>query len=305
MAAIYKSDEGRQAVQNQYRRVLERWPVACEQRFVTTREGETFVIASGDPTAPPLVLLHGSGGNSATWMRDVGTWAREHRVYAVDVIGEPGLSAQSRPPLASSAYADWLEDVWGGLGLEKASVVGISLGGWLGLDYAVRRPDRVASLTLISPSGIGRQNRWLLLKIGLLRLFGTRGLLRSLELASGRAAALPRPMIDALLLVFRNFRPRMDRIPRFTDADLANLPMPVQVVVGSDDALLDSHETRVRVERFVRNASVTWIEGSGHILPPQTSTVSEFLRGLRTQFPAAILSSIAAREECSGSLTSS
>ena len=305
MAAIYKSDEGRQAVQSQYRRVLERWPVACEQRVVPTREGETFVVISGDPAAPPLVLFHGSGGNSATWMRDIGTWAREHRVYAVDLIGEPGLSAPSRPPLASSAYADWLEDVWAGLGLEKASVVGISLGGWLGLDFAVRRPHRVTSLTLISPAGIGQQNRWLLLKIGLLRLFGTRGLLRSLELVSGRSAALPRPMVDALLLVFGNFRPRMDRIPRFTDADLANLAMPVHVVVGSDDALLNSRETRVRVERFVRNASVTWIEGSGHILPSQASIVADFLRGERTQSPAAIRLSIAASEAWSGILTNS
>ena len=64
MAAIYKSDEGRHAVQSQYRRVLERWPVACEQRVVPTREGETFIITSGDPAAPPLVLFHGSGGNS-------------------------------------------------------------------------------------------------------------------------------------------------------------------------------------------------------------------------------------------------
>ena len=115
----------------------------------------------------------------------------------------------------------------------------------------------------------------------------------------------PRPEVDALLLVFRNFRPRMDRIPRFADEDLANLAMPVHVVVGSDDALLNSQETRVRAERFVRNASVTWIDGSGHILPSQASTVAEFLRGVRTQSPAAIRSSIAASEACSGSLTNS
>jgi pimeloyl-ACP methyl ester carboxylesterase len=175
VADIYKSEAGRQAVEEQYRRVLERWPVACEQRIVSTRQGDTFVIISGDPSAAPVVLFHGSGTNSGSWMRDVTTWSPHHRVYAVDMIGEPGLSAPSRPPLASSAYAEWLDDVWAGLGLEKASVVGISLGGWLGLDFAIRRPSRVASLFLISPSGIGRQNHMLLLKVGVLRLFGTRG----------------------------------------------------------------------------------------------------------------------------------
>lgn len=282
VAGIYRSEAGRQAIESQYRRVLTRWPVPCEQRIVSTRQGDTFVVASGNPSAPPLVLLHGSGTNSASWMRDVAMWAQGHRVYTVDMIGEPGLSAPSRPPLASSAYAEWLGDVWVGLGLERASVVGISLGGWLGLDFAIRRPDRVASLALISPSGIGRQNVVLLLKVGVLRLCGTWGLLKSLELVSGGASALPKPLVDAMLVVFRNFRPRMERIPRCSDADLASLSMPVHVVVGSDDALLDAHETRERVERCVRNASVTCVPNAGHILPPQTTTVLEFLNRVRT-----------------------
>jgi pimeloyl-ACP methyl ester carboxylesterase len=111
-------------------------------------------------------------------------------------------------------------------------------------------------------------------------MFGTWGLLKSLEIVSGKKAAIPTPMVDALLTVFRNFRPRMERIPRFTDTDLAGLSIPVQVVVGSDDALLNSHETRERVERHVRTARVITIENAGHILPPQTAAVAQFLEGL-------------------------
>jgi pimeloyl-ACP methyl ester carboxylesterase len=80
-----------------------------EQRIVPTRQGNTFVVVSGNPSSRPVVLLHGSGANSAWWMRDATAWAQHHRVYAVDVIGEPGLSAPSRPPLASPAYAEWLD----------------------------------------------------------------------------------------------------------------------------------------------------------------------------------------------------
>jgi pimeloyl-ACP methyl ester carboxylesterase len=280
---IYTSDAGRQAVEGQYRRILEHWPVWCEQRIVATRQGPTFVIVSGDPAAPPMVLFHGSGTNSASWMRDVATWARRHRVHALDMIGEPGLSARSRPPLASPAYAEWLDDVWAGLGLERASVVGISLGGWLALDYAIRRPTRVASLSLIASAGIGRQNHWLLLKVGVLRLFGTRGLLKSLELVAGRTQPLPKPMIDALLVVFRHYKPRMDRIPRFADRDLAGLSMPVQIIVGEDDRLLDSRETRQRVARCLPGASLTCLEDTGHIVPPQTTAIAGFLESIHAQ----------------------
>jgi hypothetical protein len=73
----------------------------------------------------------------------------------------------------------------------------------------------------------------------------------------------------------------MERIPRCTDADLAALSMPVQVIVGSNDALLDSTETCERVKRCVRKASVTCVKNAGHILPPQTATVIEFLDCIR------------------------
>src|SRR5439155_21218399 len=100
-----------------------------EHLHIETREGETFVIASGPPDAPGVLLLHGSTTNSIMWMSNVAGWARDFRVYAVDVIGEPGLSAPSRPPLDSPAYADWLDDLLSGLGLSTVSIVGASLGG--------------------------------------------------------------------------------------------------------------------------------------------------------------------------------
>ena len=102
MRDIYKSEAGRRVVEEQYRRVLKRWPVASEQRIVPTRQGASFVIVSGDPSAPPVVLLHGSGRTPHRGWATSLTWAQHHRVYAVDVIGEPGLSAPSRPPLASA-----------------------------------------------------------------------------------------------------------------------------------------------------------------------------------------------------------
>jgi pimeloyl-ACP methyl ester carboxylesterase len=146
-----------------------------------TREGETFVVASGPREAPALLLLHGSGTNAAMWRGEVATWARDFRVYAVDVIGEPGLSAPSRPPWGSEAYAGWLDDVLAGLGHPSASIVGVSLGGWLAIDYATRRPGRVQRLVLLCPGGIGRQ-KWAVFLLVLLVLpfgqWGTRTALR-------------------------------------------------------------------------------------------------------------------------------
>jgi pimeloyl-ACP methyl ester carboxylesterase len=147
MTTIYKSDEGARAVRERYLEILKRWPVPNEQMRVPTRQGETFVIACGEKTAMPLLLFHGSAGNSAMWMGDVRAWAGHYRVYSIDLIGEAGLSAPTRPPLASEEYALWLDDVLKVLSITKAAIVGVSLGGWLALDYSTRRPERVVSLS--------------------------------------------------------------------------------------------------------------------------------------------------------------
>jgi len=284
VTSIYKSEAGKQAVERRYRETLARWPVAHQQIVVPTRQGDTFIVASGNPGAPPIVLLHGSGANASMWMHDAAAWAREFRVYAVDLIGEPGLSAPSRPPLASGAYVEWMDDVWQALALLSAAIVGISLGGWLGLEYASKRPERVASLSAISPSGVGSQNRAFLLKAGVLLMLGEWGRRRALRLVTvGRE--LPREAAEPLMLRFRHFRPRMEPVPICTDADLAALTMPVQLIAGGRDVMLRSEETRDRMQRHVRNLEVIFLEAAGHIVAGQDAAIASFLR--RTITPRA------------------
>jgi pimeloyl-ACP methyl ester carboxylesterase len=276
VAEIYRSLEGKRASEARYRALLGRWPVPHDEMTVPTRAGDTFIVASGSPLAPAVVLLHGSGTNSGSWIRDIAVWSQSYRVYAVDLIGEPGFSAPSRPALASGAYAEWLDDVWAALGLTKPLVAGISLGGWLALDFAVRRPGRVAALSVISPSGVGGQKHLALIGLAGLRFCGRWGILKSLQLVSGSRQTLPAAAVDGLITVFCSFKPRMERIPPLSDAQLASLAVPVQVIVGSADIMLRSAETRERFERCVPGAHVHYLEEAGHILPPQTSTVSEF-----------------------------
>ena len=97
---------------------------------------------------------------------------KHFRVYAVDIIGEAGFSAPSRPPLASEAHALWLDDVMQALSLTRASMVGVSLGGWLALDYATRRPERVESVVVLCPGGVGRQKMRIVFKTVPLRMLG-------------------------------------------------------------------------------------------------------------------------------------
>jgi pimeloyl-ACP methyl ester carboxylesterase len=275
---IYTSADGARAVQEAYRDLLESWPVSAEHLRVPTREGETFVIASGPPDAPPLLLLHGSGSNSAMWAADVAAWSEQFRVYAVDMIGEPGLSAPSRPVMAPGAYAPWLEDVVAALGVTRTSLVGISLGGWVALDYAIRHPDGVERLALLCPAGVGRQKVATVLADLLLRPFGSWGRRRSVGMLLGPVARTVTQASDYVQLVAQHFRYRREPVPIVDDDALHTATMPLLAVVGARDAFFDSAGTRDRLERLAPSATVRVLPAVGHLLPAQTAPIQEFLR---------------------------
>jgi pimeloyl-ACP methyl ester carboxylesterase len=280
MTTIFKSVEAASEMEVRYRSVLDKWPVANTQLILSTREGKTFVVACGPETAPPLVLLHGSMANSASWMFDAALWSRSFRVYAVDMIGEAGFSAPSRPPLHSDAYAQWLDDVMSGLRLKRAAFVGVSLGGWLGLDYATRRPGRAEQLALLCPSGLGRQKNFLL-KAAPLLLFGTWGVRKMREMVLGPTPTdMPenaRQLVELMSFISGCFRPRMEKIPRFDDTALRTLTMPMLVIVGGKDVLLDSADTRRRLALTVAHAEVRFLPDARHFIRGQSDVILEFL----------------------------
>lgn len=285
MNTIYKSAEGARLVRERYLEFLSHWPVPHRCQRVPTREGETFVIDSGDSDAPVLVLLHGSGFNSLTWMGDIAMWSARFRVLAVDVIGEPGLSAPSRPSYDCDRYALWLDDVLTALGVERASLAGISLGGWLALDYALRRPQRVESLVLLAPGGIGRPRlsaAALWLTVLPLLLLGDWGRRKALDKILSRSPRQPQSreaaaVADFLTLIFRAYRPRTTPVPLVSDAQLQCLAMPVLLIVGGRDAMLDPEETRRRVAANLPNAEIHYLPDVGHAVIGQAEPVLAFL----------------------------
>ena len=140
---IYKSSAGQEKIMALYSKVLAHWPVPYQHMILPTKYGDTFVIASGDTFAPPLVLVHGSGSNSATWAYDVIEYSKCFRVYAVDIPGEPGRSGQDRFSWNGPAFSEWLDDVLNELKVDKVILGGISLGGWVTLKYAIDKPERI------------------------------------------------------------------------------------------------------------------------------------------------------------------
>lgn len=279
MSVIFKDEAIGRDIISRYRELLELWPVDNEKFTITTRMGATFAIACGDQGSPPLILLHGMQANSAVWMQDVVKLAENFRVYAVDIIGEPGLSDPVSPAFSSDGYALWLDDVIASLKIDTASILGVSLGGWIGIDCAIRRPDFVKQLAVVCPAGIGRQKNFLFKAVPLM-LLGPWGIrqVRKLVIGPERKDLEPQAqaVVDLMKMIGRHARLRALRPPIFSDVALRSLNLPMLAIVGGRDVLIDSHETKQRLETLAPRAEVRLLPEALHFIPNQIDEIADF-----------------------------
>jgi len=110
-------------------------------------------LAAGE--GPPLVLLHGAGDNSLDWRWVIPDLAITHRVYALDLPGSPD-SARPAADYSPAFFEQFAAGFLDALGIERATLVGNSLGGLVALRLALYEPARVAALVLVDSAGLGR-----------------------------------------------------------------------------------------------------------------------------------------------------
>src|SRR5574341_610684 len=107
----FRSAQAKAEYQALYLERAKAWPVASETRLVETPSGQTYVRMSGRPTSPPLVLLHGARGNSLMWIPNVAALSAHYRTYALDTIGDTGLSVCRRNITKPGDFVQWLDEV--------------------------------------------------------------------------------------------------------------------------------------------------------------------------------------------------
>ncbi|KEJ01356.1 Ndr family protein [Clostridium botulinum A2B7 92] len=261
--SVFKTKEGKNEVIKHYDLFLQKWTLSYEKLYVNTRHGKTFIIASGEKNNPPLILLHGSGMNSVMWLRDMQQYSHNYRVYAIDILGEPGKSDENRLSLNGSYYAEWLKDVFNDLSLKKANVVGISLGAWLSIKFAVTYPEKVDKLVLLCPSGIGPQKKSFIFKAMAHTLLGEKGIDKLYYKVNGNQP-IPEEMLKYEKLIGKSFNYRREKIPLFSDSELKLLIMPTALFVGEKDIMLHSDKTAKRLGDLLPHAKINILPEAGH-----------------------------------------
>lgn len=258
------------------------------------REHQRWVNVDGQPInaielgeGPPIVFVHGLSGSWPNWLEQLPVLARGHRVIALDLPGF-GHSPMPREQITISGYARTLDGLLGALGVDAATLVGNSMGGFISAELAIAYPQRVERLVLVSAAGIGTYQRpdvmravpwltraerivaaytaWLASKSdAVVRRRGLRN--ATLGLVVRHPGRLPGPLAAEQLRGAGKpgFLQALQGIMEYPiEERLPEIACPTLIVWGSEDRVISRRDADV-FERLIPGSRKVMFEDTGHM----------------------------------------
>lgn len=250
------------------------WPEPWVERLVPTSWGETYVCECGPKDAPPLVMLPGVGSASYTLSALARLLSPHFHVYAIDNIYDVGRSVASRPLVTADDFTAWLDGLFDALSLERPDVLGLSYGGWVFSQYALRRPERLGKVVLLAPAGTVAPINFAFIWRALLTLVGGHwAMVKFADWASPTLSSDPKwaaeraGLIEDALLAQSSFAKRrlVPPVPP-ADAEWAKLTAPTLLLFGDEEVIFEPKAAAEKMARVAPRVSVEVIPGASHDL---------------------------------------
>jgi pimeloyl-ACP methyl ester carboxylesterase len=240
----FKSERARAHFLSVYQAAMAQLPPVSESTDVPTSFGTVRAYRFDGPSAgPPVVLLPGRNASTPMWRVNIPALLEHRTVVGIDLMGEAGMSLQDKPITGPDDEAQWLDDTLVGLGLDRVHVLGVSIGGWTAVNYAVRRPGRAASLALLDPvmTFAPIPVKALLVSAGMF-LPVPEPLQRRVFSWIAGGADVDKSLPEAALISAgsTDFALRKAKPRSFTDDELRSLDIPMLALIAGRSVMLDA-----------------------------------------------------------------
>ncbi|MFD0694521.1 alpha/beta fold hydrolase [Paenibacillus sp. GCM10027628] len=267
MRSLYRKPAGEALLNQAYNATLSAWKVPYESVQVPTTFGQTHVLVAGPADGEPLVLLHGYGFSSTSWIDNIESLSAQYRVYAVDFIGDMNRSVAKGVIHTKEQCADWFAQVMEGLGVASAHVMGLSYGAFVGMIVSRLLPDRIRSLISISPGGaIQPQRKGFFLRCMMAGMLPSRARINRLMDYMKALGNEVNPIVrEQFVIALQNCLPQVRLHAGYmSDDELRAIKCPVLLLLGEYEVQYNPEKGLQRAKQLIANLQGDIIAGTGH-----------------------------------------
>lgn len=254
---------------------------------VETAAGRVNFLKMGDAEGDPILFIHGYGGDLNNWMFNQEELSADYTTYAIDLLGHGGSTkdvGKGDVESLANAVLAFLDSQ----NVERAHLVGHSMGGATSLLLATKHPKRIASATLIATAGLGPEINMDYIN-GFIEEKRAKKLRPVMELLVANPEMISKDMVEDVLK-FKRLDGVDQALKTIRDAAmpggrqagdlrgaLGDLKVPVQVIAGKADKIIPPAHT----EGLPKNVKVTVFDGAGHMPHMEKSAeVNALIRSL-------------------------
>lgn len=267
---VFRKKEERARYIKAYDETLKLWKIPFEEENIKTSYGTAHVILCGPKNAEPLILLHGMDASSTMWYPNIKALAKNHRVYAIDFLMEPGKSVSCGETISKEQTVVWYNEIFKHYNLKDIKVVGASRGGWLATLLATQENSIIRKMVLLSPAQT-LENLDKMHKASsalLFKLFPNKK-----KLAKTLNAFAYHP--EKIDIVYRNQFYLANKFAKtnmsflqmqpFSKEEIEKINIPVLIMIGDHD-IVNSEKSLEKGDKLLPKGETLVVENAGHFL---------------------------------------
>ncbi|WP_316632976.1 alpha/beta hydrolase [uncultured Flavobacterium sp.] len=274
---VFKTKSEKQAYLSSYDKALKLWDIPYTEENIKTSFGTAHIIIAGPQNGKDIVLLHGMDASSTMWYPNIKTLAKNHHIYTIDFLMEPGKSTLTAKPLSTDKIIIWYNEIFAHYNLKKFDIVAASRGGWIATLLATQKTSSIDKIVLLSPAQtfkfidkVRKTSSALMLK-----LFPSEKKFEKTLVTFSTHPEKISPIYKRQFYLANKYaksNSSMLKMTPFSDDELKSISNPVLVLIGNHD-VVNSEESLERAQKYLPNCKIQMVKDAGHFLSIDQSKI--------------------------------
>ncbi|MCU5334466.1 alpha/beta hydrolase [Bacillus cereus] len=269
----FTSEKGKEDFQIAYDESMALLPKPNDTKNIKTKYGTIrayYFTKEENKHKEPILLLPGRGASTPMWVPNLEGLREKRPVYTIDLLGEPGMSVQTKVIENQKQQAEWLNEVIEGLGLERVHIVGVSIGGWTTMNLARYNPEHIATASLLDPVFVFAQISIKMIlasipaSVPIVPKFLREKMLS--YVAGGAEASDDEPIAKLIESGMRNYKLKTLAPDLFSKEDLKNIDIPVLALIAEKSTMHNSVKAVETGKKYVKDIDIVNWKNASHAI---------------------------------------